>query len=93
LANSTDNNLNWISAKYGITLLQSPYLGAAASGGSATRWFLLGAKHSNYRFTRIPMETKLIPPENEANGDTVYRGRFREVLGAIDYQSTVGYET
>lgn len=91
-ANTTDNQLNVYSAKYGIVLRQSQYLGAANSGGSNTRWFMLGEFHSVMRFVRVPVQTRLIPSDYEPNGDTVYRGRFRESYGAVSYEGVVGYE-
>lgn len=92
-ANTTDNNLNVYSAKYGIVLRQSQYLGAANSGGSDTRYFLLGEYHSIMRFVRVPVQTRLLDGAYQENGDSVYRGRFREVYGAISYEACVGYET
>lgn len=86
-----NNDLNVFSAKYNLTVMQSPYLGSNA-GGSNTAWFLLSSNHSIMRFVRIPVQTKLIPGDNQENGDTVYRGRYREVFGAISYEGTVGFE-
>jgi hypothetical protein len=90
-ANTTDNQLNVYSAKYGIVLRQSQYLGAAA-GGSDTRYFLMGEYHSVMRFVRKPVATRLLDGAYQENGDMVYRGRFREVYGAISYEGIVGYE-
>jgi hypothetical protein len=87
----TDNDINVISNKYNVRVLQSVRIGATA-GGSDTRYFMLGENHSITRWVRTPISTKLIPPENEANGDTIYRGRFREVYGAVSYEGCVGYE-
>ena len=90
-ANTTDNNKNWVSSKYGIAIKQSQYLGAAV-GGSDIRYYMMGEYHSVMRFVRVPVQTKLLGPEYKDNGDTVYRGRFREVYGAISYEALVGYD-
>lgn len=90
-ANTTDNQLNVYSAKYGITVKQSQYLGSAA-GGKNDHWFLAGEFHSVFRWVRVPVQTRLLSGDFEANGDSVYRGRYREVYGAISYEALVGYE-
>lgn len=90
-ANTTDNQLNVFSAKYGLALRQSQYLGAAA-GGSNTAWFLMGEYHSVMRWVRVPVQTRMLPAEYEPNGDSIYRGRYREVYGAVTYEGFVGYE-
>jgi hypothetical protein len=91
-ANTTDNQLNVYSAKYGLTLRQSQYLGSANAGGSQTRWFMMGEYHSVFRWVRVPVSTRLLGGEYQENGDSVYRGRYREVFGAISYEALVGYE-
>lgn len=92
-ANTTDNQLNVYSAKYGIVIRQSQYLGAANPGGSNTRWFMMGEYHSVMRWVRIPPQTRLLSGDYQENGDSVYRGRYREVYGAVSYEGLVGYET
>lgn len=91
LANTTDNNKNWVLAKYGIKVKQSQYLGSAA-GGKNDHWFLMGEFHSVMRWVRVPVQTRMLSGDLEANGDSVYRGRFREVYGAVSYEALVGYE-
>lgn len=92
-ANTTDNQMNVYSAKYGIVLRQSQYLGSAAGGKSTTApFFMMGDFHSVMRFVRKPVMTRLLPGEYQENGDSVYRGRYREVYGAISYEALVGYE-
>lgn len=89
--NTTDNNLNVYSAKYGITLKQSQYIGSAA-GGKDDHWFMMGEFHSVMRFVRVPIKTRLLPGEYQDNGDSVYRGRYRESFGAVSYEALGGYE-
>lgn len=90
-ANTTDNQLNVFSAKYGITLRQSQYLGTA-SAGSNVRWYLMGEYHSVFRWVRVPVQTRLLDGAYKDNGDSVYRGRYREVYGAVTYEALVGYD-
>lgn len=90
-ANTTDNQLNVYSAKYGIVLRQSQYLGTAA-GGSNTAFYMMGEYHSVMRWVRVPVSTRLLGGEYQENGDSVYRGRYREIYGAISYEALVGFE-
>lgn len=90
-ANTTDNQLNVYSAKYGIVIRQSQYLGASA-GGSNVRYYLMGEYHSVMRWVRVPVQTRMLSGDYQENGDSVYRGRFREVYGAISYEALVGYD-
>lgn len=92
-ANTADNQLNVYSAKYGIVLRQSQYLGAAAGGnGADDHWFLMGEFHSVMRWKRVPVQTRLLDGSYQENGDSVYRGRYREVYGALTYEALVGFE-
>ena len=83
------NDINVYSAKYGISVATSPYLGAAA-GGSDTAWFLLGDNHSVMRWVRQAVTTDLIPYQYQRNNSYIYKGEFREVVGAIDYAGIWG---
>lgn len=84
-----DNDMNVYSDKYGIKIFTSPYLGAAA-GGSDTAWFLLSDNHSITRWVRESVNTNLVPYENSRNDVYTYKGRFREVVGAMSYEGIVG---
>ena len=90
-SNTTDNQLNVYSAKYGIVIRQSQYIGAAG-GGSNIRFYLTGEFHSVMRFVRVAVSTRMLGGEYKDNGDSVYRGRYREVYGAISYEALVGYD-
>jgi|14BtaG_2_1085337.scaffolds.fasta_scaffold00937_11 hypothetical protein len=85
---TADNDMNVYSAKYGIFLKQSPYLGAAA-GGSDTAAFLLGRNHSAYRFVRQGIGTDLVSYEYQRNNAYIYKGEYRETLGALTYEGAV----
>jgi hypothetical protein len=89
LADTAENNKNWVSSKYGIRLYTSPFLGAAA-GGSDSAWFLLGKNHSIYRWVRRPLDTTLTDWRLQRNNNYIYKGSFREMVGAMSYEGIVG---
>lgn len=89
LADTTDNNVNWISSKYGIKVVTSNRLGSAA-GGSDTAWFLLSSNHAVNRWEREAINTNLIDWRYQDNNTYVYKGHFREAVGVIDYSGVVG---
>lgn len=90
LRSSTNNNdINVYSAKYGINVAMSPWLGAAA-GGSDTAWFLLGDNNSITRWIRQDIETAIVDWKFQRNNSYIYKGSFREVVGALDYAGIVG---
>lgn len=88
-ANTTDNNLNWISAKYGIRVATTPFLGATA-GGSDTIYYLLSGRHSVNRYQRQDVITTLVDWKYQRNNNYIYKGEFREVYGAKTYEGIVG---
>lgn len=86
---TADNDMNVYSDKYGIKIYTSPYLGAAA-GGSDTAWFLLSDTHSITRWVRESVNTNLVNFDISENDVYTYKGRFREVVGAMSYEGVVG---
>jgi hypothetical protein len=86
---TADNDMNVYSSMYGINIATSPYLGAAA-GGSDTAWFLLSDEHSVMRFVRQPVQTALTSWEYTRNNTYIYKGEFREVVGAMSFEGIVG---
>lgn len=87
---TANNDLNYYASKFpGLMVATSPYLGAAASG-SDTAWFLLGEGHSVNRYVREGVTTDLVPPQYSSNDVYVYKGRFREVVGAMSHEAIVG---
>ena len=86
---TADNDINVYSSKYNIFVATSPYLGAVA-GGSDTAWFLLGRNHSVTRWVRRGIETTLVNWDTQRNNNYIYKGSFREVLGATDYSGLIG---
>ena len=75
--------------QYGINVATTPYIGLAA-GGSDTAWFLLGDNHSITRWVRQGIETAIVDWKFQRNNNYIYKGSFREVVGAMDYVGIVG---
>lgn len=86
---SAENDVNFYSSKYGIVVKTSPYLGAAA-GGSDTAWFLMGEGHNLTRWLRQPLQTALVDWTINRNNNYVYKGEFREVVGAATHEGLIG---
>lgn len=86
---TADNDLNIYSAKYGIYIKQSPYLGAAA-GGSDVAHFLLSKNHQIHRWVRQDLQTDLVDSKFQRNNNYIYKGEFREVVGAMTYEGVIG---
>jgi len=90
LRSGTDNNdINFYSSRYGLTVKTSPYLGAAA-GGSDTAWFLLSAMHGVKRYVREDLTTDLVDRIYQANNDYIYKAKFREVVATISWEGLYG---
>lgn len=88
-ADTANNNMNVYSSKYALMIATSNRLGAAA-GGSDTAWWLLGKNHSIYRYVRQGIVTDLVDYKYQRNNNYIYKGEFREVVGAWDYVGIVG---
>lgn len=86
---TADNDANIYSSRYDIGMAVSRWIGASA-GGSDTAWFLLGDTHSLNRYVRTPMTTDVVDGKFQANGDTIYKGRFRESVSATHYIGVIG---
>lgn len=84
-----DNDMNVYSDKYGIRVLTSQWLGAAATGGDDDAWFLLSDDHSFYRFVRQGVNTVLVDWKIARNNNYIYKGEFREVVGAFSFEGAV----
>lgn len=84
-----NNDMNVYSTKYGINVATSPFLGASA-GGSDTAWFLLSDNCSVTRWVRQDIITDLVDYKYQRNNNYIYKGSFREVVGAMDYVGIVG---
>ena len=88
-AGTSDNQLNVWSAKYGLVVKQSPYLGAAA-GGSDSAWFLLGETTGLERYEREPITTYLADYKLSRSQQYWYSARFRESTGFSSHIGVVG---
>ena len=86
---TSNNDTNVFSTAYAIEVYTSPYLGTAA-GGSNTAWFLLARNHSIFRWVRQSVQTVLVDWRTQRNNNYIYKGEFREMVGAIDYAGIVG---
>ena len=87
---TANNDLNYYSQIYpGLVVYTSPYLGAAA-GGDDDYWFVLSDTHSITRWVRESVNTNLVGFEVSTNDVYKYKGRFREVVGAMSYEGVVG---
>jgi hypothetical protein len=73
----------------GLQIFQSPFLGAA-QGGSDTAWFLLSRNHSLYRWVRQALNLDLVDYKTQRNNNYIYKGEYREVVGAISYEGLCG---
>lgn len=86
---TANNDLNYYSKKFpGLQVYTSPYLGAAA-GGSETAWFLLSTEQPVTRWVREAVNTNLVNYDVSSNDVYVYKGRFRETVGAMTYEGAV----
>lgn len=83
-SSSTFNDYNVFSSKYGINLVTSPFL------TDPNAWFLLASNHGVMRFVRQDVVTDMIPYQYQTNNVYVYKGEYRETLGAVDYAGIVG---
>lgn len=88
-AGTANNEINVYSTKYGISVKQSPYISADA-GGSDTAFFMLARNHSVYRWVRQGIVTDLVPYQNQRNNVYIYKGEYREQVGAVTYEGVVG---
>lgn len=86
---TANNDENVYSSKYDIFVKKSRFLGAAA-GGSDTAWFLLSDSHSMMRFVRQTVQTTLVDWQFQRNNNYIYKGEFREVVGALTFEGIVG---
>lgn len=88
-ADTTDNNINPYSTEYNLYVATSEWLGTAA-GGDDNYWFLLSDNHAVRRWTREEIWTQLIDYVYTTNNNYVYKGGFREMVGAPDYVGIIG---
>lgn len=86
---TADNDANVYSSKYNLFIKTTPYLGAAA-GGSDTAWFLIGEDSSITRWVRQGIEIDMVDYRTQRNNVYIYKGSYREVVGAMSYEGVIG---
>jgi len=89
VSDTANNAVNVYLSVFGIEVMTSPYLGAAA-GGSDTAWFLLSQFHGLKRVIRQGVQTALVSWEYSDNRSYKYQGNFREAYFAADWAGIVG---
>lgn len=92
LADTANNNINVYSSKYGLYVLQNPFVGRNEFGTATNldAWFLLGDMHSVNRIVREPIDTNLIDWRVSPNQMYVYQGSYRESVGFDSWNALVG---
>ena len=87
---TANNDLNYVSYIYpGLVVKQSPFLGTAHGGNDAYA-FLLSRNHSIFRWLRQALQTDLVDYKYQRNNNYIYKGEYREVVGAISFEGLVG---
>lgn len=89
IGDTANNAINFYRSSLGLTVMTSPYLGAAA-GGSDTAWFVLADNHGIRRLIRQGVQTALRSWEMSNNRSYLYQANFRESYYAIDWAGIVG---
>lgn len=88
-AETANNAINVYSSKYGIFLLQSEMIGAAA-GGSDHYAFMLSRYHEVNRYIREALTTWSKDWTQSDNRSFIYGAAYREVYGTPDFAGTAG---
>lgn len=89
IADSGNNNLNVYRSAYGMVVMTSPWMDAAA-GGSDTAWFLLSKNHAVSRLVRQGVQTALRDWTFSNNRTYFYQANFREEVFVYDYVGVYG---
>jgi len=89
VSDSANNAVNVYLSVFGLEVMTSPYLGAAA-GGSDTAWFLLAQFHGVKRVVRQGVQTALVSWEYSDNRSYKYQGNYREAYFVADWAGMVG---
>lgn len=89
ISDTANNAVNYFRSMWGIEVMTSPYLGAAA-GGSDTAWFVLSPLHSVRRLVRQGVQTALRNWDMSNDRTYFYQGNFRESYFITDYFGLCG---
>lgn len=87
---TANNDINFYSSEYGITLKMSQFLGSAVTGGSDNYWVLGSDNHGVLRWERQGINTRLIPGSMRENKADWYDVDYRQSVGAASYMGLVG---
>jgi len=99
---SNNNDINYYSNKYDISLATSRYIGSQIPSGttdpvfgdiaqgSDTAHFLLGDEHRVMSYTRKALETNFRAKEYSDNGTSKYLASFRDGQEAVDFLGVTG---
>jgi hypothetical protein len=87
---TANNDINFYSSEYGITLKMSQFLGSAVSGGNDNYWVLGSNNHGVVRWNRKNITTRHIPGSIREDHSDYYDVEFRHSVGAASYMGLVG---
>ena len=93
---TTDNDINYVSAKYGIMVKQSPFLGANAptmgglTAGSDSRWFLLSDETPFRNVMAEGLQMEVVDASVRDNFVSLAKAKFRQFTGATIPNGVVG---
>jgi hypothetical protein len=98
---SNNNDINYYSNKYDISLATSRYIGSQVgagtdpvfgtiTAGSDTAYFLLGDEHRVMSYTRKALETNFREKKYSDNGTSKYLASFRDGQEAVDFIGVTG---
>lgn len=95
MAHTAENQLNIFNTKYGtIRMACSPWLDSTYnpynSSYANSSYFLVSGFHAITRYQRLPLATKMVPPDTDRKGRWFYRMRFRERVVAETWEGIVG---
>jgi hypothetical protein len=92
VSNSGNNAIEIFSSMYGLQTLSSPYLSTSFGGfGTSQEGFIvLSENHSATRFIREGISTELVDYIYSDNDNYVYKGRYREEYGVMNYIGAFG---
>lgn len=86
---TANNDLNYFSAIYpGLKVYTNAYIGQTISGlsGANTAYYIGSRNHSMKRWTRVAINTKIVPPDTDSKDRWMYKSRFREVVSPISFE-------
>lgn len=92
VSDNATNAIEIFSSIYGIRVMTSPYL-SSVYGGFGTNdggWILLSENHTATRWVREGISTDLVDYIYQEDDNYIYKGRYREQYGVVNYVGAVG---